>query len=74
MSIFFLSRVKKRSVPPPPPTPIPPLRLQVSPSKLKVAFALAGVSLTEEEFRTLEHGFKSDRNVDMVRTGRDGGY
>ncbi|CAM9270699.1 unnamed protein product, partial [Ectocarpus sp. 13 AM-2016] len=34
--------------------------------KLKVALALAGVLLTNEELHILEHGFRSDRSRDMV--------
>ncbi|CBJ27458.1 conserved unknown protein [Ectocarpus siliculosus] len=34
--------------------------------KLKVALALAGVLLTNEELHILEHGFRSDRSGDMV--------
>lgn len=34
--------------------------------KLKVALALAGVLLTNEELHILEHGFRSDRSADMV--------
>lgn len=39
---------------------------QVSLPKLKVALALAGVNLTDEELHILEAGYRSDRNGDMV--------
>lgn len=43
---------------------------QISFPKLRVALALAGVLLTDQELRTLQRGFRSDKSGDMVRAVR----
>lgn len=55
--------------PRPPPTPFssPRERAKLSTPKVKVALALAGVILTDDELHIIEDGFRSDRNYDMVR-------
>lgn len=46
--------------------PYAPRWVQVSLPELKVALALAGVQLTNEELNILERGFRSDRSADGV--------